>query len=768
MENLAPAGSRAALERAAAAGADAVYLGYSAFSARAGAGNFDRQELADAVRWAHARGIRVHVTLNTLVKDRELPEVADVIRLLREVKADAVLVQDAGILRIMRKLCPGLAIHASTQMAIHNRSGAEWCARQGIRRVVLARECSLEEIRKCAETGIEIEVFGHGAQCVAVSGLCLMSAMAGERSGNRGRCAQPCRTEYTYRGKKGAWLSPRDVCLRDDLPALQAAGAASLKIEGRLKRPEYAAVVTAAYREGLDSLAAGRFRKAGAAEREGLLQIYNRGGFMRGYAFGCEDAGVIDPREVRHSGVEIGRVESADGRLARVRLEKPLHDGDQLAVRGKTLSADMIYAGKDAEAGETAVLRLREDIPARAGDRVVRLTDARQMKEAAEMPERKVTADLFLRAVPGEKLTLTATDGECFATAEGETVQPARTRAAEPEEIRRNLGRTGETMFVPGRMEIETEGAFVPVSEINRVRREALEALERKRAEAFAPDPGEEGEVPEAALPRREIPTMVTCRTAEQAEAARRRGLRVVREPEDWREEALERLLAGMPEGQWLQLPPVCEQATLEMIREKTEKYKGTLGGVVLGSIGQLGAAWPVPFGAGAGIPVMNRQAAALLLEEGCEFVTASPELTGRELAELTAGGAPIAVGVYGRTRLMVLHHCPARTALGLDRGRRDCAMCDTGSPEALKGTELEDRMGHRFPLLRLRLPEGCLVCLVNTLPTELTDRKEIRFRAAALTTETAEEAEAALDALVSGGRTGRPATAGHWNRPVE
>ena len=350
MENLAPAGSRAALERAAAAGADAVYLGYAAFSARAGAGNFDREALADAVRYAHARHIRVHVTLNTLVKDGELAEVAEVIRLLREVKADAVLVQDMGILRMIRRMCPDLTVHASTQMAIHNRTGVEWCARQGIRRAVLARECSLAEIRKCAEAGIEIEVFGHGAQCVAVSGLCLMSAMAGERSGNRGRCAQPCRGEYVYRGKRGAWLSPRDVCLRDDLEKLEAAGAVSLKIEGRLKRPEYAAVVAGSYRRGLDSLAAGNFRPAGSAEREGLLQIYNRGGFMRGYAFGCEDAGVIDPSSPRHSGVEIGVVEQADKRFARIRLTKDLHDGDQLAVRRETTGSDMIYSGKDTPA----------------------------------------------------------------------------------------------------------------------------------------------------------------------------------------------------------------------------------------------------------------------------------------------------------------------------------------------------------------------------------------------------------------------------------
>ena len=769
MENLAPAGSRAALERAEAAGADAVYLGYSAFSARAGAGNFDRQELADAIRYAHARHMRVHVTLNTLVKDRELPEIIEILRMLREFRADAVLVQDLGILRIARRMVPGLTIHASTQMAIHNRSGVRWCASQGIRRAVLARECPLDEIRKCAEAGIEIEVFGHGAQCVSVSGLCLMSAMAGERSGNRGRCAQPCRGNYTYRGVQGAWLSPRDVCLRDELDRLEAAGAVSLKIEGRLKRPEYAAVVAGSYRRGLDSLRAGDFRKAGAAEAEGLKQIYNRGGFMKGYAFGCEDAGVIDPREPRHSGVEIGTVLSADGRLAKIRLAKDLHNGDQLALRrNEAATADMIYAGKDAAAGETAVLRLREDISARAGDRVIRLTDARQMKEAAEIPGRKATADLFMRAVSGEKLTLTATDGESFVTITGETVQAARTRAAEKEELERSLRKTGETMFVPGRVEIETEGAFVPVSEINRIRREALAALEEKRAEDFAPDNGEEGEVPEVCLPERAVPPMVIARTAAQADAAEKRGFRVIRYPEDWREEALGRLLDEMAPGQWLRLPDVCEEATLEMIRGAVEKHREKLGGVVLGTVGQLGTRWPVPYAAGSGIPVMNRQAAALLIDEGCVFVTASPELTGKELAELTAGSAPIAVNVYGRVQLMLLHHCPARTALGLKKGHRECRMCDEGHPDALTGNVLEDRMGHRFPLMRERMPEGCLVRLINMLPTDAAERKDVRFRIAELTDEGAEAAEQVLDAFGAKRKTGLAATNGHWNREVE
>ena len=779
MENLAPAGNRAALERADAAGADAVYLGYAAFSARAGAGNFDRQELEDAIRFAHLRHMRVHVTVNTLVKDGELGRVTEVLRLLNDLKADAVLIQDLGVLRIARRLFPGLTVHASTQMAIHNRTGVIWCGRQGISRVVLARECSLEEIRKCADTGVEIEVFVHGAQCVAVSGLCLFSSMVGERSGNRGRCAQPCRMEYDYRGRRGAWLSPRDVCLRDELPKLQEAGVASCKIEGRLKRPEYVATVAASYRKGLDSLEQGRFEKADEAEKEDLLQIFNRGGFMKGYAMGCEDAGVIYPDTVNHQGVRMGRVTAADGKLAKVQLEKDLRNGDGLTLRGAHEEIGLVYAGPDLKAGETAILRLRPGTTAKTGDTAYRLTSAEQLEKAEKMKGRTVPADLFLKAMPGEALRLTATDGESTVTVTGETVEAAKTRAVTEEELARNLGKTGETVFVPREIRAKTAGAFVPVSQVNAIRREALSALAAERISAFETRNAQcimhnaQLNTPEVYLPEGDVPGMAYIRTPEQADAARKAGLRVIWCPEDYRTEALQELKTAMQPGDWLALPDVCEEETLQTLRRYAEENKDLLGGIVLGSVGQLGADWPVAFAAGPGIPVMNRQAASLLLEEGCVLVTASPELTGQELKMLLAGGVPIVTAVYGRTRLMLLHHCPARTALGLKKGHAGCRMCDEGHPDALRGQVLEDRKGYRFPLLRQRLPEGCLVQLMNALPTDNIYNAQCtmhnaQLKAVVLTTEDAEETRMVLEAFKEGRKTDGETTSGHWKRAVE
>lgn len=767
MENLAPAGNWEALERAVAAGADAVYLGYAAFSARAAAGNFDEEALRRAVAFAHLHHVRVHVAVNTLVKDEELPQVLEVLRLMNDIPVDAVLVQDLGVMALARACFPDLPVHASTQMAIHNATGVGWCRRMGMTRAVLARECSLEEIRRAAEAGIEVEVFGHGAQCVAVSGECLFSSMVGGRSGNRGRCAQPCRMRYTWRGKTAAWLSPRDVCLRDELPALAEAGVASVKLEGRLKRPEYVATVAASYRHGLDTLAEGRFAKADEDERRGLRQIFQRGGFMGGYAMGCEDAGVICPDRVNHGGVPIGMVEAAAGGMARVRLTLPLNDGDSLQFRHGGADQELIYAGHDRPAGEIAVVRLRPGLRAEAGDQVVRLADSRQLAWARALPVPPIPVDMALTALPGAPLSLLATDGVSAVTVTGEAVAAARSRALAPEEARRSLEKTGDTAFSVRECAVETADAFVPVSALNALRREALDKLAAARVAAFSRPRGRALPLGEAELPAGDVPEMVVFRAAEQLAAMGDMAARPVWFPEDWRPEALEGGLAALPWGVWLLLPTVCEEATLQAIHAFAARHADRLGGVALGSVGQLGMCWPVPYGAGPGIPVMNRRAAALLFAQGCRFAVASPELTGEETERLLAGRPPILTPAYGRAQLMLLHHCPARTALGLMKGHAQCRLCDDGDSQALRGTSLTDRKGYAFPLMRQRLPEGCLVRLMNALPTDNLARAAGHPRWVELTDETPREAADVARAMAGGGLE-RPTTAGHWNRPVE
>ena len=770
MENLAPAGNWDALRSAVAAGADAVYLGYAAYSARAGAGNFDDQQLRDAVRFAHLHHVRVHVTVNTLIKDGELAGVVDVLRLLSEIRVDAVLVQDLGVLRMARRCFPDLPIHASTQMAIHNATGVRFCRNQGMTRAVLARECSAAEIALAAKEGIEIEVFGHGAQCVAVSGECLFSSVVGGRSGNRGRCAQPCRLLYTYRGKTAAWLSPRDVCMRNDLPELNKAGVASIKLEGRLKRPEYVATIANSYRNAIDAMDNGHFRKADEAEMTGLRQIFSRGGFMRGYAMGAEDAGVIDPVRVSHGGVKIGRVEFAAGNMARVRLERNLDDGDGLQIRTAQGDAELIYAGHDTEAGQIAVVRLRPDIRTKAGDEVYRLTSEKQLQWARSLAIPAIPADMALIAYPGKPLALTMTDGESSVTVMGNTVAPAQSRAMSEEDARRSLGKLSDTPFSLRALTVQTAGAFVPVSVLNQLRREACQQLAEARIAAFTRKAGREEPADDLIYPDTpDAPSMAIVRTREQADAVQGAADLLVWYPEDFRADALESGLRDMPDGVWLQLPTVCEEKTLDLLYAFVQRNAGKLGGIVLGSVGQLGRTWNVPMGAGSGIPVMNRRAAQFLLEQGCRFVTASSELSGAELRTLMQNHPPVVVPAYGREQLMLLHHCPARTYLGLTKGHAACRMCDQHSPDALAGQTLTDRRGTVYPLLRQRLPEGCLVRLMNALPTN--NIRRVRQAGYApmmvLTTENAQEA-ADVRAVMDGEMRELEGTSNHWNRPVE
>ena len=304
IELLSPAGSRASLEAAVQAGADAVYMGFGAFNARRNAKNFTDEEFADAVAYCHLRGVRVFLTLNTLLTDRELPQAAEALRKASDMGVDAVLVQDWGALTLAQAVAPDLPIHASTQMSLFTAGGARWAEGLGMERVVLARELGREDIaRVCQSCGAEIEVFVHGALCMCYSGQCTMSALIGQRSGNRGACAQPCRLPYGVNGPcRGQYpLSLKDANLSAYLQELEQLGVACLKLEGRMKRPEYVAVVTAVYRRLLDE---GR----GPTEEEAraLYDAFSRSGFTDGYyrhrkgpaMFGTRPESAPEPKEL--------------------------------------------------------------------------------------------------------------------------------------------------------------------------------------------------------------------------------------------------------------------------------------------------------------------------------------------------------------------------------------------------------------------------------------------------------------------------------------
>ena len=719
LELLAPAGSMDALRAALANGADAVYLGAAAYGARSTAG-FDENALRDALRLAHLHRKKIYVTVNILIKERELNDVRRTLSLLSSLGADAVLLQDLGLVKICREEFPWLPIHASTQMALHNASGAELLQSLGAKRVVLARECGLEEIRKAARTGMEIEAFCHGALCVSCSGQCLFSSMIGGRSGNRGRCAQPCRLPYAYQGVTGAWLSPRDLCARDELKALADAGVYSFKIEGRLKRPEYVAVVTRAYRNALNMILEGRFVPADETEKESLTQIFSRGGFTLGYPGQKRDAAIIDPTRVTPIGVTIGKVkkiyQKGGALLADVPLTKPLHNGDGLEI-GKQ---ELRYSGPEAPAGQTAVLRLRDAV--KPGETVRRTEDESQLAAArqtyggealnAGLP---IPFDAVLTAYPGKEISLRVTDGESEITVTGENVQPAQKKALDEESAKNALNKTGGTPFVLDKLTVKTAGAFAPASALNALRREALDRLTEAR---IAAQPRDVSSAAHFAVPKRELPAPRLIAKTSDVNAIpsllKAGADEILYLPQDFREPYLLPILERLPEGTRLCLPSQMTDAS----QERLEILTGTLGiPVCLSSPNQLGCFHSGDM-AGEGVPVMNSESIKLLSHLGCKSVTLSRELSGSEMLDLPPDLCELILPVYGRARLMLLNHCPMRTKLGLTAGREQCELCRQG--KGALGTCLIDRMGAAYPLRPLRLPEGCQIELMADRPLHL------------------------------------------------
>ena len=365
LELLAPAGSMEALRAAVQNGANAVYLGCGQFNARQSAKNFTPQTLAEAVKYCHVRGVAVHLTLNTLVSDKEMNDVITLIRQAAQCGVDAFIVQDLGVVRLCREIAPDVPVHGSTQMTIHSLPGVRLCAAWGFTRVVLSRELSREEIRYiCANSPIEIEVFGHGALCMGYSGQCYLSAAIGGRSGNRGRCAQPCRQSYGYdRWQNRYPLSLKDNCLVHYVKELEAMGVASLKLEGRMKRPEYVAAVTQVYRQAIDS---GNVTRN--MEKQ-LMDAFNRQGFTDGYYQGHTGSHMFGIREEKNENQpwmkEIRQTyETAENGLVPVIFQMSVHpEGSCLTVTdpdGRVVSLE----GPVPELARTVMLT-REDLVSR-------------------------------------------------------------------------------------------------------------------------------------------------------------------------------------------------------------------------------------------------------------------------------------------------------------------------------------------------------------------------------------------------------------------
>ena len=666
IEILAPVGSEEMLRAAVFSGADAVYLGFSGFNARTGAGNFDADSLKEAVRFCHARGVAVHVALNTTVYGTELSALEQAIRAVAASGADAVICQDLAVATLIGKIAPQLPRHGSTQMSVHTLQGALELKELGFTRVVLARELSLPEVEHITKhCGIETECFIHGALCMSVSGQCYMSAFLGGRSGNRGSCAGPCRLPFEANalpeGKPGRLhhLSLKDNSAIDKLDKLQALGVASAKIEGRLRTPEYVAAAVSACLAG---------REGRAYDRDLLKNAFSRSGFTSGYL---------------------------DGKI----------DGTMFGVRSEA----------DAELTKKTLPMLRE-LYRRERSRV-----PVQMKLEIEEG--------------GEKLTVTDADGnKAFAYGDAEP-QPARTDPTES--LNRSLAKTGGTPFTAEKITVEMDGGpwFIPGSAVNELRREALDALLKKR-EVLRPWPTTEEHV--AALPQRTLPPRRTLRARfERWDQVPERALDGVeylvlpiaqadRVPREWRAKTL------------LELPRVMfgalEQDTARRIAATQD---AGFAGYEVSNIAHLRLCRGLPMTGGFGLNITNNVAAQFYAEQGLSSLLILPEVKDSDIASIAPNrnGKPVPTGVmiYGHMPLMLTRACPLQNI-------HDCAHCD-------KTGVLTDRKAKKFPV---RCGLGVRT-IYNPVPIYMGDKPgalAVDYGVAYFTLESREEAAQILEMI--------------------
>lgn len=509
IELLAPAGNFEALAAAVESGADAIYLGGSKFNARAYADNFNGETLAKAVSYAHIRGVKIFVTVNILLSDRELVEALDYLGFLYYIGIDGIIVQDIALLKLAVSTFPDMAVHCSTQMTVHNASGAKYYSSLGAKRIVLARELSLEGVRSIVEnTGVETEIFIHGALCVSYSGQCLMSSLIGGRSGNRGRCAQPCRKKYSlYNFRTGKietenqnkhLLSTRDLNTYDRLKELVESGVTSLKIEGRMKRPEYVAIVVKHYKEALNSIMdEGEYGDRNAANE--LRSAFNRE-FTEGYLFNKRNIDIISIERPDNRGVRLGKVIRQKGEMVTLLIEEnSLNDGDGIEiVSQKGKSTGTIISGirvqgknvKSAEKGDTAEIFIRDKVE--AGSQVNKTLDSALNRKAREeyAPEniRKITVECKLTMKSGQYPVIVAkdSDGNTINFVDEERIEKAEKTATTIEKVMEQLGKTGDTPYIIEVTETEIDDyCYIPARQINRMRRKVLELLSEKRSNKY-------------------------------------------------------------------------------------------------------------------------------------------------------------------------------------------------------------------------------------------------------------------------------------------
>ena len=800
VEILAPAGSMECLKAAITAGADAVYTGGALFGARAYAHNLTEEELLEAIDYVHLHGRRLYLTVNTLIKDREMEkQMYDYLLPYYRQGLDAVIVQDIGLFRFIRKHFPDLPIHASTQMTLTGVDGAKFLEKEGAQRIVTSRELSMAEVKKIAdETELEIESFVHGALCYCYSGQCLFSSFIGGRSGNRGQCAQPCRLLYrTPEAKRPQYLlSLKDICTLELIPEMIESGIYSFKIEGRMKKPEYAAAVAFQYRKYADLYlkyyeecpaeedpAAYAMKKYRVREedRQMLLDLYNRGGFHTGYYHTQNGREMISLNRPNHAGVPAVKVLAKKGRNVTAKALTDLYPQDiiELPMRKGREKADN-YTCKDAvRKGMNVQILVFADTPFKRDEIWMRTRNSTLIDTLREeFVNGKIKERICgtFRLYPQEKATLTVKCRDAEITVAGEKAQEALSQPMSRERIEKQLRKTGNTEFEFSFLKVEIgEKVFLPMQSLNELRREALETLEKVLCEKYR----RSGEVKDPEEDKTELSMeeeilsgwTASVRTAEQME--------VILE-----EEAIGRIYADCTMFpriwekdsyvEWItKVHAAGKEIYLVMpyiFRERTRK--------------QYEAAYNRIFGAGwDGILIANYESFAFLKEHGYtgrimtdynlyEFnqesrkfwkekgvfeFTAPVELTERELQDLRVKDGEVIV--YGYLPMMISAGCIQKTTRG----------CLKKSGQ----TTITDR--YRNPFVVKNECDYCYNILYNYVPLYLGDRMEEVYQIGPgrirlmFTTERQQEVRQILSAYFEGKELPEGTyTRGHWKRGIK
>ena len=489
-EILAPCGSYEILIAAVKAGADACYIGGNKFGARAYATNLDTDSIVRAIDYAHSHNTSLYLTVNTLLKNNEISELYNYMKPYYEAGLDAVIVQDLGVFSMVKKLFPDINIHCSTQMNITSVHAASFMKNQGASRIVTAREMSLEEIRKIKEEiDIEIETFVHGAMCYSYSGQCLMSSLAGGRSGNRGRCAQPCRKCYDDK----YLLSMKDMCALEHIPSLVDAGIDSLKIEGRMKNEYYVASAVDAYKELCLDYASGVFSKEKAEKyKYKLANIYNRGGFCDGYFFVHNGPDMISVNRPNNQGVLVGTVNKISDGKVEVKLKKSIYKGDVLELKLKNNESIEITSGIDGVSGKEIMLPAPKTKLIALNKAVYRTRCNYILDDVAKIINNntKIPVKAIFSGIIGETMSFSLSAinrGEVHTfTAFGNIVEKSTNRPTTESQVSDKLKQMGDTEYFIDNLEVNiSENAFIPASVIKNLRREAIAGLEKIICESY-------------------------------------------------------------------------------------------------------------------------------------------------------------------------------------------------------------------------------------------------------------------------------------------